>query len=698
MRRRRDVWTAAIIALMWSGSPELFAQRIWMPTNGPMGADVTAIGFHTDGTLFAGTYPQGLFRSTDDGTSWQYVGFAGKELRGVVEDAAGNLLLATFTSGVFLSPDAGATWRTYNNGLADPRVHSIAVSHRGEIIAGTHGAGAFRYNGEAGWSRQSEGLLDQDVRSVDFDSDGTAYAATFRAGLFRSVDGAEWVSVNGGSGISVLRTVAADRGLIVAGGWNGGIAYTRAGDTTWTSINTGLPNQKVWRIAITPEGNILAGMQANGLYVYDWDSVSWIHAGLDDNIISAINVRPTGVTWIGARTGIYRVEHAGAVPELKGIPRSVAYAVRQTSSGALIAATEQNGMFRSEDGGTNWNPSDLQVIDVLSIGVRGDQVFAGSTFGKLYRSDDDGRTWIRIDRGPGDAWVAEPVSSIVATSEVIYAGSVGDGVLRSDDGGESWQSGGLPGEGVLAMATDESGTVYAGTIDGLFRSADRGTTWAGMNTGLSNLFVRAVFFDRDGTLRVGTASGVFRLPPGSATWEADGLEGTTVTAIVRGANGALYASTYGSGVFERTDDTPEWKELTDGLTNLQVLSVEYATGIHSGDALLASTDGDGVFIMALPAVGVVGRPEVTGPIELHPNYPNPLRRSTTITFSLPTSAEVTLRVFDLLGREVASLHSGRLPPGIHTRVWDANNAAAGLYLYTLSVAGLRKTRPMSLTR
>ncbi len=698
MKRRLLTSGVTILLLLWSGSPAVFAQRVWLPTNGPMGTDVKAIGFHSNGTLFAGTYPQGLFRSSDGGTSWEFVGFAGKEPRGIVEDASGNLLLATFSSGVFLSPDGGETWRTYNNGLSDPRVHSIAAHSRSGIIAGTHGAGAFEYVAGTGWQRHSEGLLDQDVRSVAFDSDGAAYAATFRAGVFRSTGGSPWVAVKGGSGINVIRSVVAERGLVAAGGWNGGIAYTRTTDTSWTTINTGLPNQKVWSLAITPAGEILAGMQANGLYTYDWDAGSWTHTGLDDDIISAINIRQSGETWVGARTGIYRAQQPGAMLELKGIPKSVAYAVRQTAAGALLVATEQNGAFRSEDAGANWTPSDLRVIDVLSLGILGSQVFAGSTFGKLYRSDDDGRTWIRIDRGPGDAWVAEPVSSIVVGDGTIYAGSVGDGVLKSDDGGESWQSAGLPDEGVLSMTAANNGTVWAGTFDGLFRTTDRGESWSSQNTGLASLFVRALFADRDVTLRAGTADGVYRLGPGTDSWEPDGLQGTTVTSITRGANGALYVGTYGSGVFERAGETSGWQERNEGLANLQVLSIEYASGILDGDALLASTDGDGVYVMLLPAVSVEEQPTFQPLIVLEQNYPNPLTASTTITFSLPTTADASLRIFDLLGREVATLVSGRLPSGHHTAEWESGGVAAGTYFYSLDVGGVRRTRPMMITR
>lgn len=84
--------------------------------------------------------------------------------------------------------------------------------------------------------------------------------------------------------------------------------------------------------------------------------------------------------------------------------------------------------------------------------------------------------------------------------------------------------------------------------------------------------------------------------------------------------------------------------------------------------------------------------------ELRQNYPNPFNPVTAITFSIPEAGSVTLKVYNLLGGEVATLVNGRLGAGLHAIQWDASNVASGRYLYKLNAGGFTQTRAMVLLR
>jgi predicted GH43/DUF377 family glycosyl hydrolase len=80
------------------------------------------------------------------------------------------------------------------------------------------------------------------------------------------------------------------------------------------------------------------------------------------------------------------------------------------------------------------------------------------------------------------------------------------------------------------------------------------------------------------------------------------------------------------------------------------------------------------------------------------NYPNPFNPITTIEFDLPQISEVTLKVFNILGEEVATLFSDRLAAGNYKCTWDATDFASGVYLYKLWVGGYVETKKMILMR
>ncbi len=94
-------------------------------------------------------------------------------------------------------------------------------------------------------------------------------------------------------------------------------------------------------------------------------------------------------------------------------------------------------------------------------------------------------------------------------------------------------------------------------------------------------------------------------------------------------------------------------------------------------------------------VEVDGRPRELG---LHQNYPNPFNPSTTIGYALPKGGIVHLRVFNLLGQEVASLVDGFRDAGRYDVVFDAGQLASGMYIYRLDAAGTHIARKLMLVK
>ena len=92
--------------------------------------------------------------------------------------------------------------------------------------------------------------------------------------------------------------------------------------------------------------------------------------------------------------------------------------------------------------------------------------------------------------------------------------------------------------------------------------------------------------------------------------------------------------------------------------------------------------------------------EINSPTEfsLEQNYPNPFNPSTTIGFSIPERSFVTLKVYDMLGREVEVLISEQKESGNYQIGFNASDLSSGIYYYTLTTGNFTSTKKMSLVK
>ena len=91
-------------------------------------------------------------------------------------------------------------------------------------------------------------------------------------------------------------------------------------------------------------------------------------------------------------------------------------------------------------------------------------------------------------------------------------------------------------------------------------------------------------------------------------------------------------------------------------------------------------------------------PEVPIRFGLSQNFPNPFNASTIIQYSIPTASNVTIEIYDILGRKVETLVQGEQPAGYHQVRWDANDHSSGMYFYRIQAGEYTKTRKMVLLK
>ena len=105
--------------------------------------------------------------------------------------------------------------------------------------------------------------------------------------------------------------------------------------------------------------------------------------------------------------------------------------------------------------------------------------------------------------------------------------------------------------------------------------------------------------------------------------------------------------------------------------------------------LLITTDGSD---------GFAGLGDLPDEFTLNQNYPNPFNPTTVISYELPQSANVRLEVYDMAGRQVATLVSGQVAAGRHTVNFDASRLSSGVYLYRLQAGSSVQTRKLTILK
>lgn len=120
----------------------------------------------------------------------------------------------------------------------------------------------------------------------------------------------------------------------------------------------------------------------------------------------------------------------------------------------------------------------------------------------------------------------------------------------------------------------------------------------------------------------------------------------------------------------------------------------------SGNCVYVADGNDGLYLVQNDLLTTLDPRSHLNPVQfqLMQNYPNPFNPSTTIEFTLPIFGWVTLKVYSVLGEEVATLVSEKLHSGRYRYNWNARNIPSGVYFYRLQAGDFTNSRKMLLTR
>lgn len=337
-------------------------------------------------------------------------------------------------------------------------------------------------------------------------------------------------------------------------------------------------------------------------------------------------------------------------------------------------------------------------------------------FTYFYRSTDGGHIWSFIYLYPdysGNVLDFDPLDP-----DIVYAG-YGRVILRSLDGGGTWtdtlavpQSGWMS---TFAIHPQNSSVLYLGSSLAVLKSTDRGTSWVTLPayTPTEHTIISVVVDPSNtavvyagilgGTLTQGT---IKKSTDSGATWFeiTDGFPAQNkkirTLAINPKKPSELLAGMWdqgGDAVYRSTNEGETWESYSNGMVPLTVTAIEFDT--TNNRIYVGGWGGSnvGLYVMdRTTSIHETGE-DIPSRISLRV-YPNPFNSVTKLQFTLPAAMPVSVRVLDMLGREVLNIPGTSYESGEHELDIDASGLASGVYVVSLHAGSTMRTAKLLLAK
>ena len=432
------------------------------------------------------------------------------------------------------------------------------------------GSGIFgcqEHQQESEWIKLPSPISAQ-IRCFAESSDGTYYVGTSE--LYKSEDqGNTWQLMDFEQ--MPLEVMETQDGSILVGTYRGGIFRSSDKGDTWT--NVGFDNNiYIFKIIQTPDGKIMASATFGN------------------------NVSPKDT-----QTGVFISEDDGRTWQPTSITAENIKGVFNPRSGLVFASgVGEKNFHRSLDNGISWstNVSGLpdsiplsaivELKGILFASVGDPQDAARTTGGGIYKSEDDGLTWLKSDNGLSENTKVNDLTLIDNTLFVStgYQIHIGDrGVFKSDDLGQSWQPTGLNDSQLRLIRTTSNQQLIAGSnVSSIFISNNKGESWLQTGKEIENWSVFQVI-ENSNYLFASGESGIWRATIPVNEWKQINKE---LGSLVKLSNGNILLAE--NGIILRSKNNGDtWEPIADLKTEMVFLFELDA------NLLIACAQGDGIF-------------------------------------------------------------------------------------------------------
>mgnify|MGYP005723135093 FL=1 len=611
----------------------------WNQVNGPFGGTITSIFKSSDGYWVTTTDNSGLSDSNlylvDSKTFiWELKKTISGNMGGVVVNASNSNQIAFYTeatsnsdSGVFVSKDGGKTW---DEAKIDGSQYS-AIAIGSQNTSTLYVAGRHFPNGEDCEDEEDEDDCTPEKNSAIFISNdfGTSWikSSSIPKGVFKEIELEEGQELEEEDidKVRVLYVSPSDDDHIFVGTSNLLLKSNDRG-SSWESLSDTFHRSDIKGLAIHPNNpNIIYAR----IGLYTFSDCSDVDNDDPDYEESVSKYCP----------GIYKSTDGGEswklLEEVTGDPSEGGVYINEYNDSEIYSVFGRE-TFVSKDGGissdvfldTKEHPIIPDVgVEIITFGESESEVFMAGLQG-VYRTYDNGKTWIESNTGFVGSEVVDLVTSLDGT---MYATTYNLGIFKSTDGGKNWvfASFGIKNWYGMQLAThpEDADTLFTTTNGGVYKSTNAGKSWeliggsdlcddedAGGNCHYHGIVVEKeapfkVLVGSGGDQYAKEGVGLTGSEDNGESWRNsdDGfVRDVHVSKLVidPNNNNVFYATTQGeteytdkvgdgAGVFKSTDRGNNWTQINNGLNSLEtnVLAVDP----NDSDVLYLGTDDDGIY-------------------------------------------------------------------------------------------------------
>lgn len=405
-----------------------------------------------------------------------------------------------------------------------------------------------------------------------------------------------------------------------------------------------------------------------------WSIVSNQNTGLGGRMHSFNSTLFLYGSWGGFH--VYKSTDQGAswTDIVSKFPYDVYYMYNFNNEIFALTSAAGKSIYVSSDGGENWSQrSTIPTITgngaILWLTSDGNKLYAMSNRKSFYTSTDNGANWTEtiINTTAGGN-----MSSFAAAGNVMVSVIQGTGAVVSTDGGQNWAINN-PTNPALAITyvIHFNGSVYGiSSGSGVYRFNAGTNAWITLSAGLPEA---SSFNFSKALLKFGST---------------------------------LYTTTIGFldsklSVFSSTDNAVTWNPVSTtglGLINAATSSTSVAFTNQNMFIYDYKNDVATVYKMPVSPTSVDELIQSSAVLELRQNHPNPFHSNTVISFHLAKSSHVKLKVYDIYGKEKATLLDEEKPEGVHNVTCNLDYLASGIYLYKLEAGEFSATKRMSVEK